>query len=397
MSNFDIIIGQDSAVSELKRAASEAAGDVLGIQSNAMTHAWLFTGPPGSGRSTLALAFAATLVCSQGGCGTCQDCRNAIAGVHPDVEHVVPEKVHYAKDATVALIERAAMLPTRAPWHVIVVEDVDRFLVDAASVLLKSIEEPPARTVWLLCAPTGEDVYDTIKSRCRQISLVAPALNLIAAQLTERFGIESSMAQFAARVSQGHIGRARALATDEKVRTRRREILEIPARLNTVSSCYSLAAQLVSTINADVDDIMGSMLAHDEEALRMVFGDGVQGKGMKALERQKKSAMKASEDRHKTIRRRILNDQYNRALMDLTGFYRDVLVVQSGSSAALINEELRNAIDAVADKGDSASMLQRIDAITETLDNLIANVAPQAAFESLLVTLRDPALGSVHN
>jgi len=397
MSNFDIIIGQDAAVSELKRAASEAAGDVLGIQSNAMTHAWLFTGPPGSGRSTLALAFAATLVCSQGGCGTCQDCRNAIAGVHPDVEHVVPEKVHYAKDATVALIERAAMLPTRAPWHVIVVEDVDRFLVDAASVLLKSIEEPPARTVWLLCAPTGEDVYDTIKSRCRQISLVAPALNLIAAQLTERFGIESSMAQFAARVSQGHIGRARALATDEKVRTRRREILEIPARLNTVSSCYSLAAQLVSTINADVDDIMGSMLAHDEEALRMVFGDGVQGKGMKALERQKKSAMKASEDRHKTIRRRILNDQYNRALMDLTGFYRDVLVVQSGSSAALINEELRNAIDAVADKGDSASMLQRIDAITETLDNLIANVAPQAAFESLLVTLRDPALGSVHN
>jgi DNA polymerase-3 subunit delta' len=397
MSNFDVIIGQDAAVAELKRAASDAAGGLLGVHSNAMTHAWLFTGPPGSGRSTLALAFAATLVCAQGGCGTCQDCRNALAGIHPDVEHVVPEKVHYAKEATVALIERAALLPTRAPWHVIVVEDVDRFLADAASVLLKSIEEPPAQTVWLLCAPTGEDVFETIKSRCRQVSLVSPGLDSIAQQLTARFGIEPSMAQFAARVSQGHIGRARALATDEKVRTRRREILEIPARLNTVSSCYSLAAQLVSTINADVDDIMAGMLAHDEEELRMVFGDSAQGKGMKALDRQKKSAMKASEERHKTIRRRILNDQYNRALMDLTGFYRDVLVVQSGSNAELINEELRNAIDTVADKGDSASMLQRIDAISETLDNLLANVVPQAAFESLLVTLRAPALGAVHN
>jgi len=397
MSNFDVIIGQDAAVADLKRAASEAASDLLGGQSNAMTHAWLFTGPPGSGRSTLALAFAATLVCAEGGCGTCQDCRNALAGIHPDVEHVVPEKVHYAKEATVALIERAALLPSRAPWHVIVVEDVDRFLADAASVLLKSIEEPPAQTVWLLCAPTGEDVFETIKSRCRQVILVAPALDAIAQQLTTRFGIEPSMAQFAARVSQGHIGRARALATDEKVRNRRREILEIPARLNTVSSCYSLAAQLVSTINADVDDIMASLLAHDEEELRMVFGESIQGKGMKALERQKKSVMKASEDRHKTIKRRILNDQYSRALMDLTGFYRDVLVVQSGSTAALINEELRNAIDTVAEKGDSASMLLRIDAITETLDNLIANVAPQAALESLLVTLRDPGLATVQN
>jgi DNA polymerase-3 subunit delta' len=397
MSNFDVIIGQDAAVAELKRAASEAASDFLGGQSNAMTHAWLFTGPPGSGRSTLALAFAATLVCAQGGCGTCLDCRNVLAGVHPDVEHVVPEKVHYAVETTRTLVERAALLPTRAPWHIIVVEDADRFLVDAASVLLKSIEEPPAQTVWLLCAPTGEDVYETIKSRCRQVSLVAPALTLIAQQLTERFGIEPAMAQFAARVSQGHIGRARALATDEKVRTRRREILEIPARLNTVSSCYSLAAQFVAAINADVDDIMASMLAHDEEELRMVFGDGAQGKGMKMLERQKKSAMKASEERHKTIRRRILNDQYNRALMDLIGFYRDVLVVKSGSEAELINEELRNAIDGVADKGDASSMLQRIDAITETLDNLLANVAPLAAFESLLVTLRDPALSGVHN
>lgn len=397
MSNFDVIIGQDAAVADLKRAASDAAGGLLGAQNNAMTHAWLFTGPPGSGRSTLALAFAATLVCTQGGCGTCQDCRNALAGLHPDVEHVVPEKVHYAKEATVALIERASLLPRRAPWHVIVIEDVDRFLADAASVLLKSIEEPPAQTVWLLCAPTGEDVFETIKSRCRQVSLVAPSLESIAEQVTARFGIEPSMAQFAARVSQGHIGRARALATDEKVRTRRREILEIPARINTVSSCYSLAAQLVSTINADVDDIMASMLAHDEEELRVVFGDGLEGKGMKALERQKKSAMKASEERHKTIRRRILNDQYNRALMDLTGFYRDVLVVQAGSNAELINDELRNAIDSVAEKGDAQSMLQRIDAIAETLDNLLANVAPQAAFESLLVTLRDPTLVNVHN
>ena len=220
MTSFDVIIGQDAAVHELQHAAADANGKLLSDESSAMTHAWLITGPPGSGRSTLALAFACALVCSQGGCGTCIDCRNVVSGVHADVEHVIPEGVHYSIANTVALIERASMMPTREPWHIILIEDVDRLNVDAASVLLKSLEEPPPQTVWLLCAPTAEDVFDTIRSRCRQVHLSTPSLGAIAEQLVSRFGIDPAMAEFATRVSQGHIGRARAIATDEQVRIR---------------------------------------------------------------------------------------------------------------------------------------------------------------------------------
>ena len=171
MNVFDSLIGQEQAVAEMKHAAADAAKVAIGERGDAMTHAWLIVGPPGSGRSTLALAFAASLVCSNGGCGECIDCRNVAAGIHPDVEHVVPEGIIYKVEAARNLIERASLLPTRSPWHVIVVEDVDRFRIEAASTLLKSLEEPPAQTVWLLCAPTVDDVAPTIRSRCRLVLL----------------------------------------------------------------------------------------------------------------------------------------------------------------------------------------------------------------------------------
>lgn len=396
MSVFDVIIGQELAVQEFRNAVHEAQNTDLDAQGNAMTHAWLITGPPGSGRSTLALSFAAALLCKQHGCGTCEDCRSVLAGVHPDIEHVIPEGVSYSIKDTFALIERAALLPTKSPWHVIVVEDVDRFLVDAASVLLKSIEEPPLQTVWILCAPTAEDVVETIKSRCRHVSLTTPPLSAITEQLIARYGIDEKVAEFAARVSQGHIGRARALATDEQARKRRREVLEIPAKLTSVSSCFSAAEQLIKVANADADAMMDEILAHDESRLAVMYGDSSEIKGMKSTDRHRKAAMKANEARHKIIRRRVLADQYNRALSDLIGFYRDVLIVQAGSDAQLIHEDLHDAVHRVAEYGDSASMLLRIDAVRETADQLLANVAPLAAFESLFMMLRDPQLVRVH-
>ena len=395
MTSFDVIIGQDAAVHELQHAAADANGKLLSDESSAMTHAWLITGPPGSGRSTLALAFACALVCSQGGCGTCIDCRNVVSGVHADVEHVIPEGVHYSIANTVALIERASMMPTRAPWHIILIEDVDRLNVDAASVLLKSLEEPPPQTVWLLCAPTAEDVFDTIRSRCRQVHLSTPSLGAIAEQLVSRFGIDPAMAEFATRVSQGHIGRARAIATDEQVRIRRKEILDIPSRLKTVSACFSYASQIVATVAADTDSIVGVLDTQDEENIKVMFGEGASGKGLRGIERAKKSAIKDLEKRHKDRRRRVVADQYSRVLLDLTGLYRDILVIQSQAAVPLINEELRPTLEHLADLDTETQTLQRIDAINESRDHLLANVTPLSVFESLLVTLRDPALESV--
>ena len=390
MNVFDTVIGQDAAVADLKRAAVDASKMVLGERGDAMTHAWLVTGPPGSGRSTAALAFAAALVCSHGGCGTCLDCRNVASGSHPDVEHVVPLGVVYTVDDADMLIERTALSPRRGPWHVFVIEDVDRFQLNATPKLLKAIEEPPPQTVWILCAPTVDDVLPTVVSRCRQVHLVTPSLAFVADQLKARFGVDEAMATFAARAAQGHIGRAQALATDEQVRARRIQVLDIPPRLNNVSSCYAMANTVVSTVTADMESIVVPLEQQDEADLRTVYGDGAEG--FKSIERSIKREMKLLEDRWKARRRRITSDQFDRVLLDLTGFYRDVLVVQAGADTVLINAEMRADIERVASASDSASTLRKVDAIYEARDQLLANVFALTVFESLFVALRDSSL-----
>jgi DNA polymerase-3 subunit delta' len=198
------------------------------------------------------------------------------------------------------------------------------------------------------------------------------------------------MAKFAARAAQGHIGRARALATDSAVRERRDEILDMPSRVNSVVSCFEMAAAIVANANADTDAIVEPLDSQDEQNIRTAFGDGAEG--FKGVERQIKSAVKALEKRSKDRRRRVLSDQFDRVLLDLTGFYRDVLVVQSGANLELINEEHRAKVEKVASSSTSEQSLKRIDVIRETRDNLLANVNPVSAFESMLVTMRNPAL-----
>jgi len=395
MSVYDVIVGQDHAVSELAHASGDAHNVSHALNAPAMTHAWLITGPPGSGRSTLALAFAAALVCPEGGCGTCSSCRSVVAGTHSDVEHVVPEGVNYKMEDAVALIERSTLAPTRSAWHIFVIEDVDRFRVDAASTLLKSLEEPPPGTVWILCAPTVDDVFDTIRSRCRHVLLNTPSRDDVKNQLLQHYGIESATADWAARVSQGHIGRARALAMDEAARLRRKEIVDMPFRLHNVAMSFELANRIVTNATEDAQAIATPLDEQDEANIRIAFGDGAQGKGLRGVDRQMKSALKDLEKRAKTRLRRILSDQYDRVLLDLTGVYRDVLVVQSGSNVELINEEVRNHIVELADRSNESATLRRISAITEARDQLVANVPPQTVFESLLVVLFDDQLATI--
>ena len=395
MSVFDVVIGQDHAVAELQHASRDSHESADALSAPSMTHAWLITGPPGSGRSTLALAFAASLVCPEGGCGDCAQCRSVASGTHSDVEHIVPEGTNYRMEDAVALIERSTLAPTRSPWHIFVIEDVDRFRVDAASTLLKSLEEPPPGTVWILCAPTVDDVFDTIRSRCRHVLLNTPALSDVANQLVTRYFVNEDVAAWAARVAQGHIGRARALATDEAARKRRKEIIEIPFRLNNVAMTFDFADRIVRNAQEDAEAIATPLDEQDEANIRTAYGDGAQGKGLRGADRQMKSALKDLEKRSKTRLRRILSDQYDRVLLDITGVYRDVLVVQSGSDVELINEELRNQIIDLASRSNQSATLRRIDAINEARDQLVANVPAQAVFESLLATLFDDRLATI--
>ncbi len=216
------LTGQQRAVAILQRAVQGT--------SHAMTHAWLFTGPPGSGRSNAAKAFAAALQCADGGCGHCNSCRTALAGSHPDVTLIRTEQLSIGVDEVRDLVRQAATSPLNKRWQVIVIEDADRITERGADALLKSIEEPAPKTVWLLCAPTADDVVITIRSRCRQIWLTTPSDKAVAELLVKRDGMDAELAAHAARVAQGHIGRARHIARSEEARNC--ELKFWPSQLN---------------------------------------------------------------------------------------------------------------------------------------------------------------------
>jgi DNA polymerase-3 subunit delta' len=349
-----------------------------------MTHAWLITGPPGSGRSTLALAFAASLICPNGGCGDCIDCRNVAAGVHPDVEHIVPEGVIYKVDDTRNLIERASLLPTRSPWHVIVVEDVDRFRIDAASTLLKSLEEPPPATVWLLCAPTLHDILPTIRSRCRHLQLVTPSTQAVAQVLQTRDGISPVMADFAARVSQGHIGRARYLANNESVRNTRTTIMKLPLTLQGISSAFAAAQTLVDLATQQATEAAELRNEKEVDDLSLAYGKGATGRGMAT---GGSKAIKDLEKEQKTRQTRMIRDGLDAALLDIATFYRDVMMVQAGANDALINKELEAEIIAVAAKTKPQNTIKKINAIMDARTNLSHNAAPLLTVEALMCVL----------
>ena len=389
---FSDLIGQDHVVAQLRAAAAEGPAARAGQPTSAMTHAWLLTGPPGSGRSTAALALAAALVCPEQGCGVCAECTAVKHSAHVDVEHIVPESVTYSVAETRELVRSSAMAPSRAPWHVFVLEDADRLNAESANTLLKSIEEPTPGTVWILCAPSTEDVLPTIRSRCRHLQLATPSTAEVAEALTRSFGVDPAMASFAARAAQGHIGRARALATSEEARLRRQDVLRIPTQLHDLGSCLALASDLVATVNDDSNAICDPLDEREMAQLRAAYGEGAEGRGIGTVERRAKGAVKALEDRQKKRRRRVVRDQLDRAIVDLIAFYRDVLVLQLGAASSLVNDEMRPQLERCAAESTPEDTLRRVDALERTRHLLEANVTPLLAMESLAVSLRDPSL-----
>jgi DNA polymerase-3 subunit delta' len=391
---WDSLVGQDDIVTSLERAVVDAERRTRGEPGPAMTHAWLFTGPPGSGRSTAAACFAAALVCPEGGCGVCQACRTAPMGGHPDVDVVRPEGVKYlVKDAR-ALVMTSELSPASSFWHVIVVEDADRLTDEAVNALLKSIEEPPPHTVWILCAPSVEDVLPTIVSRTRHVALRTPSARNVADLLVERYGVDRAIAAFAARASQGHIGRARALATDEHARLRRQDVLRIPLQLHDIPSCFMNAANLISAATEDAKAITDPIDLFEEEQLASTYGVGGDVRIKGQLKKSMDAAAKELAKRQKTRSTRTVRDQIDRALVDLMGLYRDVLLIQVDSGVPLINEEMRPQLTQLARQGVANDTGRRLRAISYARAQVQANVTPLLAMESLMVELKDPWIRS---
>ena len=387
---WDRLIGQPGVVQELARAVDDAEHIRRGEPGPGMTHAWLVTGPPGSGRSTAATCFAAALVCPEDGCGACDACRTAPLGGHSDVDVVTTDTLSYKTEEARDLVVRASMSPIRSPWHVIVMEDADRLTDQAVNVLLKSLEEPPPHTVWILCAPSVEDVLPTIVSRTRLVPLRTPSAQDVAELLVDHYGVDLAMASFAARASQGHIGRARALARDEHARLRRQEVLRIPFGLQDVATCFAAAANLLGAATEDASSITDPIDEAERANLLAEYGDGASGITQARMKRLMSSATKELDKRQKTRRTRTIRDQVDRALVDLIGLYRDVLVVQLDSDVPLINEEMRPQLSQLAARSVPNDTGRRMQALAYCRQQIEANVTPQLALESVMVELKDP-------
>ncbi|MBG0814469.1 DNA polymerase III subunit delta' [Planomonospora sp. ID82291] len=393
MGVFDDLVGQERAAGTLRRAAAAGAELLAGGRGSGMTHAWLFTGPPGSGREEAARAFAAALFCPDQGCGHCDVCHQVAIGSHPDLEVVRPQGLSYGVKDTRRLILRAAGAPTLGGWRVVLFEDADRATEGASNALLKAIEEPPPKTVWLLCAPSPDDMMITIRSRCRVVTLVTPPTAAVAHVLATRENVPPETAASAARAAQGHLDRARRLALDAEARRRREDVLSIPASLTGVGECVAAAERLVKTADEEAAAVTSILNEAETAELRKVYGEGSTGKGLnKGLVRGGAGAMKDLEDRQKSRATRTKRDVIDAALLDLVALYRDVLAVQFGAPVELANDDRRAELDALARSSSPEDTLRRIDAIMLCRRRLSANVNPQMAVEAMTLSLRNPRL-----
>lgn len=379
------VVGQGPAVEVLRRAVESSRGDGSG-----MTHAWLFTGPPGSGRSVAARAFAAALLCeeAEAGCGVCHSCRTVLAGSHADVTTLRTEGVIISRQQALELLPIAQRRPSVGRWRVVLVEDADRLNDFSGNAMLKAIEEPTARTVWLLCAPSADDVLVTIRSRCRHVGLRTPPPQAVADLLVERDGVDPQMAVFAARAAQSHIGMARRLATDEQARIRRRDVLQVPLRLQSVGDAVQHAAKLLDTAKEEADAATTERDEAERADLLRALGADPQARTQPPYIR---SQLKTLTDNQKRRATRFVRDMVDRSLLDLLSLYRDVLVLHADPQAELINAELRPDVERLAQRLTPAQALRCMDAIRDARDRIAANVAPLLALEAMTLQLRPTA------
>lgn len=382
MSVWDEVVGQQPTVEALRAAVESSRGDGAG-----MTHAWLLTGPPGSGRSIAARAFAAALECTEleAGCGQCQACHTVLAGSHADVTTVRTEGSEILVKAARELVPLAQRHPSVGPWRVILIEDADRLNEKSGNALLKALEEPTKRTVWLLCAPSAEDVLITIRSRSRHLALRTPPPDAVARLLVERDGVDPTMAAFAARAAQSHIGLARRLATDEQARIRRRSVVQIPFSLRSVGEAVLQAGALMAIASEEAE-------AGTSERDKVERTDLLRALGADTAARTQpphvRSQLVELEKNQKRRAKRFVADMLDRSLLDLMSVYRDVLVLHVDPAAELINAEMRPDLERLARALSADAILQRMEAVRETRARLATNAAPLLALEAMTVALR---------
>nr|WP_221187260.1 DNA polymerase III subunit delta' [Helcobacillus massiliensis] len=372
VSVWDEVVGQRAAIEQFTRALAPGGN---------LAQAWLIAGPPGSGRSIAARAFAAALQCEQAnGCGQCHACRMVLAGSHADVAVVATDTLSISKDEVRSLVATAQRSPATAPYRIIIVEDADRMSAGTFNVLLKAIEEPPPRTIWMLCVPSAQDMAQTIRSRCRLVTLVTPAPADVADLLARRDGADPQTASRAARAAQGHIGIARRYVHQPEALAQREEAARALLALTSVGGAVAYAQKLVEAANAEAKDEADRVAQSQQEEFLRATGQEAAGR----IPPQLRSQLKQLEDEAKKRATRMTRDVIDRFLLDIHSVFRDMLTLQLNAGAEIINEGVMDALQARAEYSTPASSLAMLDAVGTARERIGGNVPPQLALEALL-------------
>jgi DNA polymerase III subunit delta' len=375
VSVWDEIVGHPEAVATLREA----------VDGGRVTHAWLFTGPPGVGKVYVARVFAAALNCPDGGDGSCEVCRRVLRGVHPDVHLLEPEGDNLLVDDVRALREEASRSRHEGRMAVFILDEADRLTDAAANALLKVLEEPPPEVVFVLVARSTEALLATIPSRARMLSFATLPPATVTDALTADLGVSPEQATWAANASHGRLARARALLDDEPTRLRRASTLDLVERLAGGLASDALAA---ATVIVDLaDEVVAARRAQQAEELvelEEAFGTG-RGTG---------TIRKRLETRHRRELRRLRFDAIRDAVADLLAAYRDLALLGAGGPPdRLIHADRAATFERLAAGVDPAAAIRAAGVLEEADRRLAIGVAPLLALEATFLSVQAALAG----